>query len=218
MAEYALNGASVSGVDLGADQVQLTKLNFNLRGLSYDEIKEGKAESLDFPDQTFDLVYCFGVLHHTLEPRKAISEIYRVLKPDGKAIVMLYARGWKHYVKRCFIHGILLGKYFRAGCNWQAVYNQVSEVHGNSPKTEVYTKSQVLGLFSGFPRVVLEKKRMGEFFEYAPYRTFRFPRWLRGMVAGLGLESWMGENWLIKAHKALPPAKTRLRDVLFRHY
>ena len=101
--EYAKNGAKVTAIDIGEDQINLTKLNFKLRNLQYDEITTGNVENLKFKDETFDLVYCFGVIHHTVEISKAIDEIFRVLKNDGEAIIMIYARGWKHYLKRCLI-------------------------------------------------------------------------------------------------------------------
>lgn len=218
LAEYAVNGARVTGIDLGEEQIELAKLNFELRGLKYDEIKECNAEQLTFEDKTFDLVFCFGVLHHIASPEKAIDEIYRVLKDDGRAIIMLYARGWKHYIKRCLIHGIILGKWFKAGLNWKIVYSEVSEVHGNSPKTEIYSRNEIKQLFSRFNTLEMRKKRLGEFIEYAPYRTFVFPSFVRNTLNLFGLEALLGENWLIKVHKASPPPKTHVREVLFRHY
>ena len=114
------------------------------------------------------MVYSFGVLHHTDNIDKAVSEIYRVLKDDGHALIMLYSRGWKHYLKRCFIHGIIKGKIFKYNFNWQKLYNEISEVHGNSPKTLVLTKKQILKLFREFESIEISKDRLGEFFEYKP--------------------------------------------------
>jgi ubiquinone/menaquinone biosynthesis C-methylase UbiE len=218
LANYARNGALVYGVDLGMDQINFTKKNFEIQGLSFVELSQGNAEDLPFSDSMFDLVYSFGVLHHTPNTELAIDEVHRVLKEDGQAIVMLYARGWKHYVKRCFIHGILLGKYFKLR-SWQAVYNKVSEVNGDSPKTGVYTKKQVQAMFAKFSNVEIEKKRMGEFFDYKPYRTMKFPRPVQNFANLISLESFFGENWVIKAYK-LPqsPLRGSLRDVLFKHY
>jgi len=181
LVEYAKNGAIVSGVDLGPDQVRLTKLNFNLRGLPYKEIKEGNIENLPFSDNSFDLVLCIGVVHHTPDSQKAIDEIYRVLKPDGQALVLVYARGWKHYIKRCLVHGILRGRWFANKFEWKKVYNEVSEVHGNTPKTDIYTKRQVKRLFSKFVQSEIRKKRLGEFFEYKPYNTIMFPRFVKNI-------------------------------------
>jgi ubiquinone/menaquinone biosynthesis C-methylase UbiE len=214
---YARNGSLVYGVDLGMDQINLTKRNFKTQGLKYVELHQGNAEALPFGDSFFDLVYSFGVLHHTPNTELAIDEVHRVLKDDGQAIVMLYARGWKHYVKRCFIHGILLGKYFKLK-SWQAVYNSVSEVNGDSPKTGVYTKRQVKAMFANFPHVEIEKKRMGEFFEYRPYRTVRLPKPVQNLANLFALESYFGENWLIKAYKTAEPGRGSLRDVLLKHY
>ncbi len=217
LAEYAKGGARVYGVDLGEDQINLTKLNFELRGLKYEELSTQDACALRYPDGCFDLVYSFGVLHHVPDTQKAIDEIRRVLRDDGQAIVMLYARGWKHYLKRCFVHGLLFGKRFRYG-SWQAVYNDISEVNGGSPKTAVFTKREVKALFRAFPHVEIKKKRLGEFFDYKPYGTVMFPRFVSHFLYALSAEHFLGENYLIKAFKAPPPPKTKLSDVFFKHY
>ena len=68
--EYAQHGAVVTAVDLGPDQIELTKLNFSLRGLPYKEVREANVEALPFADNSFDLVYCDGVIHHTPNTQK----------------------------------------------------------------------------------------------------------------------------------------------------
>ena len=54
------------------------------------EFAEGNAESLDLPDESFACVVSIGVLHHTPDPRRAVDELYRVLKKGGTAYVALY--------------------------------------------------------------------------------------------------------------------------------
>lgn len=218
LVEFAKHGAHVTGTDLGPDQVALTKLNLELRGLPYREVCEANAEHLPFKDNTFDLVYSIGVIHHTPNTEQAIREMFRVLKPDGKAIVLVYARGWKHYIKRCFIHGILKGRWFANKFDWQKVYNEASEVHGYTPKTGVYTKRQIKKMFSMFPTVELHKKRMGEFFEYRPYNTIMFPRFINNIAKLFNLEGLLGENWIIKADKSHFPKEAKLWEVWFKHY
>jgi len=216
--EYAKNGANVTAVDLGFDQIRLTKLNFDLHHLPYKEIKEANAESLPFADNSFDLVYCDGVIHHTPNTGQAIREIFRVLKPDGTALVLVYARGWKHYVKRCLIHGLIRGRWIAHQFNWKKVYSEASEVYGNAPKTDVYTKRQVKAMFRAFPNLEVKKKRMGEFFEYRPYGTVMFPKFVNNLCQMMNLESLLGENWLIRAQKTKSPQDDSLWNVIFKHY
>lgn len=216
--QYAKNGAKVYGIDLGKDQVRFTKLNFQANKLKFQDIKQGSAEKLPYAAKHFNLVYSFGVLHHTPDTEAAINEVYRVLENDGQAIIMLYARGWKHYFKRCFVHGILLGKWFKNGFSWQAVYNDVSEVNGASPKTGVYTKRQVKKMFARFGEVKIEKRRLGEFIEYAPYRSRVFPEFIMNILHIFKAQSILGENWLITAYKKSPPKSKSVLGVLFNHY
>ena len=73
-------------------------------------------------------------------------------------------------------------------------------------------------MFKKFKEVVINKKRLGEFFEYPPYRTFMFPGFIKKLLYFLGMESLIGENCLIRAYKASPPQKETLRRVVFKHY
>jgi ubiquinone/menaquinone biosynthesis C-methylase UbiE len=52
--------------------------------------KIGNAEGLEFPDSSFDTVYSCGVLHHSPDTKKAIDEVYRVLKKGGRGYIYLY--------------------------------------------------------------------------------------------------------------------------------
>jgi ubiquinone/menaquinone biosynthesis C-methylase UbiE len=61
------------------------------------EFKVSDAENLDFPSETFDLVYSHGVLHHTPDTPGAVREVHRVLRPGGRATVMLYHRNSYNY-------------------------------------------------------------------------------------------------------------------------
>jgi len=96
---FALNGATYTGVDLTEAALDATRRHFETMGLSGNFRKED-AEQLSFADHTFDMVYSHGVLHHTPDPRAAIDEVHRVLKPGGQAIIMLYhKRSFNYYVR-----------------------------------------------------------------------------------------------------------------------
>ena len=87
--EFAKRGFQVSGIDITEKAIELIKQRFALYGMQGD-FRVADAENLPFEDNSFDLVYSFGVLHHTPNTEKAIREIHRVLKPNGKASIRLY--------------------------------------------------------------------------------------------------------------------------------
>ncbi len=80
---FALKGADVYAGDIS--KIMLEKAN--LLAEKYNvKIKTFKitAEKMDFEDNTFDYVYGNGVLHHTVIA-EAVQEVWRILKPNGKA-------------------------------------------------------------------------------------------------------------------------------------
>jgi ubiquinone/menaquinone biosynthesis C-methylase UbiE len=95
-AQFAKAGARYTGIDLTDAAVELAKRRFELFDLP-GTFRVTDAERLDFPDNSFDLVYSHGVLHHTPDTTAAIREIHRVLRPGGKAVVMLYHRDSYNY-------------------------------------------------------------------------------------------------------------------------
>lgn len=95
-AQFAQNGADYTGVDLTDAAIQLARENFRLRGLP-GEFRQANAESLPFAAETFDHVYSFGVLHHSVSPAAIVDEIYRVLRPGGTLTVMVYNRSSINY-------------------------------------------------------------------------------------------------------------------------
>ena len=95
-AQFARAGADYTGIDLTEAAVDLARRRFALSGLR-GNFRVSDAEKLDFADESFDLVYSHGVLHHTPDIDAAVTEIHRVLKPGGRAMVMLYHRGSYNY-------------------------------------------------------------------------------------------------------------------------
>jgi ubiquinone/menaquinone biosynthesis C-methylase UbiE len=95
-ARFARAGARYTGVDLTEAAVSLARRRFELEGLP-GEFSVADAEALKFEDESFDLVYSHGVLHHTPDARAAVAEVRRVLTPGGRAVVMLYHRDSYNY-------------------------------------------------------------------------------------------------------------------------
>jgi ubiquinone/menaquinone biosynthesis C-methylase UbiE len=199
LVQYGKNGSNVYGIDLTENAVRITQKNLVLHRIYSGDIKVADAENMPYEDNMFDLVYSFGVLHHTPNIEKAIEEIYRVLKPESKAIIMLYAIGWKHIIKRMIIQGIVKGDLFKYG--YQKTINKNTEVNGNSPLTRVYTRRMIEKLFAKYGEVEITRHRLGEYFDYAPYKTKKLPKFIVNLFYFLTLEKLMGENWIIKAKK-----------------
>jgi SAM-dependent methyltransferase len=95
-AQFAKAGAYYTGIDLTEAAIELARRRFECSGLQ-GEFRVADAENLDFADGSFDLVYSHGVLHHTPDTARAVREMHRVLKPGGRAVVMLYHRGSYNY-------------------------------------------------------------------------------------------------------------------------
>lgn len=90
--QWARNGAELYGIDLTPEAVAYAEHRLQLYNLVAKEIKVSDAENLPFQDNSFDIVYSWGVIHHSPDTPKALKEIIRVLKPNGKAKLMIYNR------------------------------------------------------------------------------------------------------------------------------
>jgi len=89
--QFARAGASITGVDISAKAVGLSQRRLALYGMP-GTVSQMNGERLDLPDNSFDLVYSWGVIHHSPDHEKVAKEIHRVLKPGGTLKVMVYHR------------------------------------------------------------------------------------------------------------------------------
>lgn len=138
---FADAGAILSGIDLTQRAVDHTRARFALFGLSSD-LRVGDAETLPFDDATFDLVYSWGVIHHSPNTPQAAAEILRVLKPGGSFKVMIYHK-WS------LVGFMLWGRYALArGRPWRNL-EDIYAHHLESPGTKAYSISQARQLFAG---------------------------------------------------------------------
>lgn len=86
---FRQNGSKVYGIDITPEHYNLARRNFKLHHQKAD-LRLCDAAHIPFPAETFALVYSNGVLHHTPDTERCISEAYRVLKPGGKLVLALY--------------------------------------------------------------------------------------------------------------------------------
>ena len=196
---WVRNGAIATGVDLTEAGVALTKERLALEGLHAD-VHVADAEKLPFQNDSFDIVYSYGVIHHSPDTQRAVDEVWRVLKPGGKALVMIYrVPSWTALM----VWGIHCAAQLRPwhSLKW-AVYH-----HLESPGTKTYTFKEARALFSRFSQATFRSQLShGDLLLMRPSERYSgllnrvlwrfYPRWLvrsSGNQLGLGL--------LIEAHK-----------------
>ena len=191
LSQFARNGARVTDLDLSAGHMAHAKENFELRGLNARFVHHD-AERLPFDDNSFDVVYSNGVLHHTPNTRQVVSEIKRVLRPGGKAIVMMYAEDSLHYwLKLVWQIGLDQKRLLRQSMH--DIMSETVEITANDakPLVKVYTRRRLRELFAGFDDVSIVKRQL---------MAVELPDWLKWMPLRTA-ERLMGWNLIIKAHK-----------------
>jgi len=88
------NGArSVDSVDISPKNIKSTERNLKLFGHSNFTCTQSSLETLPFEDNSFDFVWCNGVIMHTANPDACLAEISRVLKTGGQAWIYVYGAG-----------------------------------------------------------------------------------------------------------------------------
>jgi len=136
---------SLSGVDLTERAVEFTRKRLALYGLASD-LRQADAEKLPFESESFDLVYSWGVLHHSPDTKKAIDEVRRVLRPGGRARIMIYNK-WS-------IVGLLLwARYGLAKGRPFVPLREVYAQHLESPGTKAFSTREAEQLFGRFADV-----------------------------------------------------------------
>jgi ubiquinone/menaquinone biosynthesis C-methylase UbiE len=148
--QFARGGALVTGVDLTPGSIEIARRRFEVYGLA-GQFAIGDAEDLAFPDESFDAVYTFGVLHHTPDTERAISEVGRVLRRGGRAIVMIYHRASLYYwVGLMLKRGVLKGELLSSSPEQiMSRYVEYTET-GARPLVKAYRRREARHLFRGF--------------------------------------------------------------------
>lgn len=145
---FAQAGARLTGIDLTARAVEHTRKRFELFGLR-SNLRVADAESLPFADESFDWVYSWGVLHHSPDTAKGVSEVLRVLRPRGTAKVMIYH-------KYSFV-GFML--WLRYALLRLRPFTRLDEIYANyleSLGTKACTVTEARELFRKFGRVEIQ--------------------------------------------------------------
>ena len=144
VANYAMAGAHVTGLDLTPRHVELARAHLEALELQA-EVVEGDAERLPLPDQSFDRASSNGVLHHTPDMPAALREVRRVLRPGGEVRVIVYNRSSLHYwLTQVVFMGLLRRRLFRERSMEGVLATSVEHSStGARPLVRVYSPRQV---------------------------------------------------------------------------
>lgn len=182
---FARAGADYTGVELSSASLALARQRFDVFGLK-GTFYEGNAEQVDqiVPARGFDLVYSFGVIHHTVTPRNVIEAARRVVADDGELRIMLYNKNsWKDVM-------------IRAG------FDQ-PEAQSGCPIAFTYTDDEVRELLAG--KFEVTDIRAEHIFPYVVEKYVKYEyepeAWFKAMPEGMfrAIEQSFGWHLLIKA-------------------
>lgn len=136
------------GVDLSPRAVEWTRRRLATEG-EVSELQTADAEHLPFADNSFDLVYSWGVLHHTPDTAAAFREVHRVLRPGGVARIMIYH-------SRSIVGAILWTRYALLAGHPRRSMVDVYANHLESPGTKAFSVTQGRELAKDFAQVTVQ--------------------------------------------------------------
>ena len=151
--QWVRNGAKATGIDLTEKGIALTREWLTLEG--YDpssySLRVADAENLPFPDESFDIVFSYGVLHHTPDTARAYSEAWRVLRKGGQLRTMIYHCPSVTAINLWLYHALLKCR------PWKSL-KLVMFDYLESPGTKAYTVAETKALTrrAGIPDVEVE--------------------------------------------------------------
>ncbi len=169
--EWCRHAEHATGIDLTKAAIALTAERLALEGVSESRftLRTADAEALPFADASFDIVYSWGVLHHTPGTEQAYREVLRVLKPGGVARTMIYHIPSSTGLMLYLMHGLAKGRPL-LGLR-KAIFE-----HLESPGTKAYTTSEGFDLAqaAGFENIRVESKLgPGDLLEIKPSARYQ---------------------------------------------
>jgi ubiquinone/menaquinone biosynthesis C-methylase UbiE len=199
---FARHGAKVTVVELSDKSLEVARQRAQVFGLQ-DQIHfiPGNAEDLNklVPAQKFDLVYSFGVIHHSPHPEVIVSHIRQLMGPQSELRLMVYA-------KACYkLFWIMQQENTWDMGRVDELIARNSEAQTGCPVTYSYTFESARRLLSGFEILDMNKAHIFTW-DIEPYKRYEYkkdPAWAKVSDAELAeLEKELGWHLLIKARLA----------------
>ncbi len=214
---FARNGAMVTAVDLSNKSLELAQKRAKVFGVE-KQIKfyQANAEELSkhIPIRKYDLIYAWGVIHHTPRPQRVIAEIQKFTHKNSVVKLMIYYRySWK-------VLWILLTYGKLAFWDLDKLVAKYSEAAIGSPVTYVYSKKEAKALLKNFTitQMFVDHIFPYEISEYVKYRYRKvwYFRYLPTLVFRF-LETHFGWHLCITARPNLSQQKTAVMRRILNH-
>lgn len=201
---FARNGAILTVVELSEESLKLAKQRFSVYGLNANFVL-GSAEDLDtlLPKEAkFDLIWSFGVIHHSPHPEIILRKCNGYLKDDGEIRMMVYS---KLSYKLFYLMKETGTWDFSAGA-LDALIAAYSEAQTGCPITYSYTIEGAKKLFEDFTILDIKKAHIFSW-DIPKYITYQYEKenCFKNISDGFfeELESELGWHMLIRAKKKL---------------
>lgn len=192
---FVRNGADLTCIELSEESLSLCKKRFEIYGLS-TRFYWGNAEDMNVvvPTETYDLIYSFGVIHHSPHPEKIIEQLYRYMNSDTECRIMLYSKySWKALE-------FFITNGWRFWFNWNKTIQYHAEAQPGCPIAYTYTKSSIKDLLKDYHILSIEKTHIFPY-RIADYIQYRYnKRWIFKILPASvfkWLESVLGWHYLI---------------------
>ena len=146
----ALNSKEYTGVDLAANPVKLMQKRIQFKKIKNAIAQNENAVNLTFKDNSFDFIVSIGCLHHTPNLSSSINEVYRVLKPGGQAVIMIYA---KYSITSLLLPFFYIIDLIKNGFSLNKIksfrrFAYDSNLKGNAAPKTVFTSKKELKIFT----------------------------------------------------------------------
>lgn len=167
---------SYTGIDLTEYATVSTRKRFEVFGLKGD-IRQMDAEHMTFADDSFDFIWTWGVIHHSANTGQILAEMRRVLRPGGRATVMVYHRSFLYtYVFAALIRGIFCGGLRKHNLH------ELLQLYTDGAIARFYLPSEWEELVESRGFLLESKRIMGQKSELLPLPAGRFKEFLTRVI------------------------------------